>query len=202
MNSEIASREAFTCNTCLPFTIAAIAGTFSAISCKVIYNTESISIEGKSKAFVKPVMLSFIMFIGMMPSLLLWKYLPNCYSTSSASNRDSISRQQAFLLILPSACDLISTLLLLVAQIHISTSLWQMLRGSTLIITALLKRFVIGHVLRYHMWLGIIIISFAISLTASIPLGEDTTDRIINPALGVLLVVLACAFQGLQCELL
>lgn len=38
-----------------------------------------------------------------------------------------------------------------VAQLYITASMWQMMRGSIIIITALLKRGVLGHKLKKHM---------------------------------------------------
>jgi len=113
-----------------------------------------------------------------------------------------LSARTMAVLIIPSICDLLCTLLLLVAQLYITASMWQMMRGSIIIITALLKRGVLGHRLKRHMWLGVGIITVAMMLVASTSFfggpeegsGEGSKD----PRVGILLVLVGCLAQGVQ----
>lgn len=139
--------------------------------------------------------------------------------------RESIDRQTLLMLIIPSFCDLLCTALLLIAQLYITASLWQMMRGSIIIITALLKRFILQKRLRRYMWAGVGIITIAMCLVASTSFitaheGETSKDpRIGNTHIlhisamyfllttcglrfrlppGVLLVIVGCIAQGIQ----
>lgn len=81
--------------------------------------------------------------------------------------------------------------------------MWQMMRGSIIIITALLKRNVLGHKLKMHMWLGIAVITIAMMMVASTSFfggGGDASASSKDPRIGVLLVLVGCIAQGVQCK--
>jgi drug/metabolite transporter (DMT)-like permease len=105
------------------------------------------------------------------------------------------------ILAIPSICDLLCTLLLLVAQIYITASMWQMLRGSVIVFTALMKRFLLQHRLRMHMWWGVFIICVAMVLVAATSFLEPSSEKggsAKDPRIGVVLVIFCCLAQGLQ----
>jgi len=116
--------------------------------------------------------------------------------------RETVSTHTLVILIVPSLCDLLCTLLLLVAQLYITASLWQMMRGSVIIITAILKRFVLQSHLKWYMWVGVCVITSAMVLVGSTSFfssnqGEqDVSGR--DPRIGVILVVIGCIAQGVQ----
>ncbi len=196
--------EKATCSTggFVTFTLGLISGTFSALSCKIAYDTKSIGLDGHEKMFAKPIMMLLLMFAGMVPAIFFWLFqqfqLP-------PEKRDQISYRTMAVLIVPSLCDLLCTLLLLVAQLYITASLWQMMRGSIIVITALLKRFALSHRLKKHMWLGVGIITVAMVLVACTSLfgSADTTSSASSkdPKMGILLVLVGCIAQGVQCKL-
>ena len=117
-------------------------------------------------------------------------------------DRETISTNTLMILIVPSLCDLLCTLLLLVAQLYITASLWQMMRGSVIIVTAILKRFVLQSKLKWYMWVGVCVITSAMVLVGSTSFFEaksgeqDNSGR--DPRIGVLLVVIGCLAQGVQ----
>ena len=178
-----------------------MAGTFSAVFCKMLYETESVGLDGVTvKPFSKPIMMLLLMFSAMVPAIFMWM---GQQAFLEKKDRDELSWRTMAVLMIPSICDLLCTLLLLVAQLYITASMWQMLRGSVIIITAILKRTVLGHRLRAHMWAGIIIIFVAMVLVASTSFfgpgadaDADATTK--DPRLGVFLVVLGCLAQGVQ----
>lgn len=195
--------EKATCSTggFVTFTLGLISGTFSALSCKIAYDTRSMGIDGHEKMFAKPIMMLLLMFAGMVPAIFFWLIqqfqLP-------PEKRDQISYRTMAVLIVPSLCDLLCTLLLLVAQLYITASLWQMMRGSIIVITALLKRYALSHRLKKHMWLGVSIITLAMVLVASTSFfgNADTTagSNTKDPRVGILLVLVGCIAQGVQCK--
>ena len=127
-------------------------------------------------------------------------------------DRDKISYKTMAILVIPSLCDLLCTLLLLVAQLYITASLWQMMRGnnnnnnnnnnvtlgSIIVITAILKTVVLDHRLKRHMWLGVSIITMAMLLVASTSFFEPTTESSKDPRVGIVLVLIGCIAQGVQ----
>lgn len=185
------------------FIIGLISGTFSALICKMAYDTHSAGLSGTAKPFTKPIMMLTLMFTGMVPAMIFWwvqqHFLP-------ADKREHVSWKTVGILVVPSICDLMCTLLLLVAQLYITASLWQMMRGSIIIITALLKRYALGHRLKQHMWLGVGFITLAMMLVASTSFfgsaDPSTAATSKDPRVGILLVLVGCIAQGVQCKLL
>jgi len=116
------------------------------------YDTKSIGITDEVKPFTKPIMMLTLMFFGMVPAIFFWIIQQHF---TAPEKKDKVPFKTYVILIIPSVCDLLCTLLLLIAQLYITASLWQMMRGSIIIITALMKRFVLNHRLRFHMWLGV-----------------------------------------------
>lgn len=154
-------------------------------------------------------MMLLLMFFAMCPAGLFWVIQQ---LSLPPSQREHVSSHTIAILAIPSICDLLCTLLLLVAQLYITASLWQMMRGSIIIITALLKSFALNHRLRIHMWLGVSIITIAMILVASTAFFGGSTDSASeeggggkvaegkDPRVGVMLVVVGCLAQGVQCK--
>ena len=180
-----------------------VAGTFSAVFCKMLYETESVGLDGVTvKPFAKPIMMLLLMFSAMVPAIFMWM---GQQAFLEKKDRDELSWRTMTVLMIPSLCDLLCTLLLLVAQLYITASMWQMLRGSVIIITAILKRTVLGHRLRAHMWMGIFIIFVAMVCVASTSFFGHDADAAAaaataskDPRFGVFLVVMGCLAQGVQ----
>jgi len=136
--------------------------------------------------------------------MLFW-YIQQRFFTQP-EDRDVVPTKTLMILIIPCICDLMCTLLLLVAQLYITASMWQMLRGSVIIITAVLKCNVLNIQLRRHMWIGVFVITIAMIMVASTSfLNPPAVDPTVNPEdakdprVGVLLVVVGCLAQGVQC---
>lgn len=178
--------------------IGLFAGTFSAIFCKAAYET-TVVYDGQTKLFAKPIFMLLLMFASMVPAIFFWLIQQ---ATLKPKDRDTLTYRSMIILIIPCFCDLLCTLLLLVAQLYITASMWQMLRGSIICITAVLKRFVLNHRLRTHMWYGVFIITASMTVVASVPFftpdtsGKAGTDK--DPRIGVVLVILGCFAQGVQ----
>jgi len=188
----------------ITFMLGLISGTFSALLCKMAYDTKSIGIStDEVKPFTKPIMMLTLMFFGMVPAIFFWGIQQ--YFTVP-EKKDKVPFKTFVILIIPSVCDLLCTLLLLIAQLYITASLWQMMRGSIIIITALMKRFALNHRLKFHMWLGVGFITLAMLLVAStsffspVPDGSNAAPGIEgkDPRIGILLVFVGCLAQGVQ----
>jgi drug/metabolite transporter (DMT)-like permease len=159
------------------------------------------------KPFAKPIVMLLLMFCSMSPSMLFW-FIQQRFLIKP-EDRDVVPMKTLIILIIPCICDLMCTLLLLVAQLYITASMWQMLRGSVIIITAVLKCNVLNIQLKRHMWIGVFVITIAMLLVASTSFlnpaasgtnpEEDPADAK-DPRVGVLLVVIGCLAQGVQCK--
>jgi hypothetical protein len=59
-------REPTGCSTggIVTFGLGLVAGTFSAVVCKMLYDTPSVGLDGTEKAFSKPIMMLLLMFGG------------------------------------------------------------------------------------------------------------------------------------------
>lgn len=183
------------------FALGLSSGTFSAVLCKVAYDTTATNLQGTSELFEKPICMVLLMFTGMVPAIFFWLFQQ---WQLEEKDRDKVESKTLIVLIIPCLCDLICTLLLLCAQVYITASMWQMLRGTVIVITALLKKFALGHNLRTHMWIGVTIISLAMMIVACVSLvstsDDDSTTNNNNPnaRIGVILVLVACLAQGVQ----
>ena len=133
----------------ITFGVGLVGGTFSAIFCKMAYDSFSFGLDGQVKPFAKPIAMLLLMFSGMIPALFFFA-LQQAFKP--LKDREAITARIMLLLIVPCLCDLVCTLLLLVAQLYITASMWQMMRGTVIVITALLKRIILKHRLRAHMY--------------------------------------------------
>lgn len=182
----------------LTFVFGLVFGTFSALVCKMAYDTRSVGLDGTEKAFAKPIMMLLLMFVAMIPAIIFW--LVKQMLTPPAE-REVVPLKTMMILVIPSICDLLCTMLLLIAQLYITASLWQMMRGSIIVITALMKKFVLDSNLRIHMWLGVGIITLAMLLVASSSFLSPDPGAVAggkDPRIGILLVVVGCLAQGVQ----
>jgi len=183
----------------LTFILGLIGGTFSAVCCKMSFESEAIGLDGEMKSFEKPIAIVFLMFAAMCPAFFIWLIQQ---AFKKPSEREVITWKMFLLLVVPCVCDLLCTLLLVVAQLFITASMWQMMRGTVIIITAILKRAVLNHKLRRHMWAGVCVIGLAMVIVASssfIGSSNSTSSEHKNGAIiGILLVLLGCLAQGVQ----
>mmetsp|Transcript_45934 Transcript_45934/g.143750 ORF Transcript_45934/g.143750 Transcript_45934/m.143750 type:complete len:276 (-) Transcript_45934:775-1602(-) len=185
------------------FVLGLVFGTFSALSCKMAYDCRAVGIateddpNPEEKAFAKPVMMLLLMFLGMVPALFIFEVQQRM---RPPAKRESVPRSLLIALIIPCVCDLICTVLLLEAQLYITASMWQMLRGTVIIITAVLKRLVLQKELHTHMWAGVWVIAAAMALTAMTTLLDPASqgDSGKDPRIGISLVLLGCLAQGVQ----
>jgi drug/metabolite transporter (DMT)-like permease len=161
--------------------------------------SHSQGLEGDDKQFAKPIMMLLLMFTAMVPAIFFWfiqqMRLPYL-------DRDVVPMKTFCVLIIPCLCDLMCTLLLMVAQLYITASLWQMMRGTVIIVTALLKKTVLGHRLRMHMWCGVGVITLAMLVVASSTLikvdAAVAAQNGTHQGFGIMLVLIGCLAQGVQ----
>ena len=56
------------------FVLGLVSGTFSALLCKMAYDSKSIGLDNQEKLFAKPIMMLLLMFAAVLLLLLLYYY--------------------------------------------------------------------------------------------------------------------------------
>ena len=99
---------------------------------------------------------------------------------------------------IPAAFDLVGTALAKVGLLYCTVSMYQLVRCTVIIITALLKAFVLKERLSKHMWTGVFINLLAMMMVSSTTFLEPHEPGTRDPRLGVLFILLSCLVQGSQ----
>jgi len=191
-------------------------GTGSTITIKIIYGLESIGLSGGVQKFEKPLFTTWVMFVAMMIALPI-HFVQQWFKKSSKGDYQRIIKHPNnepdekevqwstyFLLVIPACFDLAGTALAQVGLLFCTVSVYQLLRCTVIIVTALLKATVLRHKLSSYMWFGILINFLAMSLVActsffpgaSVEVDAEGNNR--DPRIGILFVLLSCLVQGSQ----
>jgi drug/metabolite transporter (DMT)-like permease len=112
-----------------------------------------------------------------------------------------------FFLAIPSIFDLSATALCMMGLQYIDASIYQLLRGSGIIFVALMKQYVLKHVLYAFQWVGVswnVVSVILVGSTAILNeklLGEDEMEQMEGTAdalLGISLVMVGAFVQSMQ----
>ena len=109
-----------------------------------------------------------------------------------------------FFLIIPAFFDFCGTALCMVGLVSVNVSLYQLLKCSVIIFVALAKRLVLGVHLQKHLWVGVSLITVAVSIAASSSFfvtddhADQSGQKKQSPVVGMLLILLSCVVQSLQ----
>lgn len=201
------------------FLLGVIMGTGSTLTIKIIYGLEAIGVSGEYQRFEKPLFTTWIMFLGMSIALPLhyivrWHNRRQHYHSikmgrPSATELDDqdVPWRTFFLLVIPSCFDLFGTALSGVGLLFTTVSVYQLVRCSVIIFTAILKATVLGQKLSNYMWFGIFINTVSMVLVSSTsfipgasPGGEqiDAQGNSRDPRIGIMFIVASCLVQGSQ----
>jgi hypothetical protein len=82
--------EQTSCSTAglITFLLGLVSGTFSALLCKMAYDTQSYGYDMQIKPFAKPIMMLTLMFFAMTPALGFW-FIQQAYT--APEKRDKVS---------------------------------------------------------------------------------------------------------------
>jgi drug/metabolite transporter (DMT)-like permease len=128
------------------------------------------------------------------PSLLLQR------KYQEAQRKGRISDKQYFYLSIPATCDFCATLMQFFSLLFIAPSVWQMLRGGTVVIIAVASVMFLNRKLFRHHILGLILVVGGITLvgvSAIVNQGSDGPEA--DPAeqlLGICIMVLSLFLQA------
>jgi drug/metabolite transporter (DMT)-like permease len=204
-----------TAASALLFIIALTAGTGCTVAAKSIFGLSGIGITGEVEHFRPPLFLTLMMFFGMAFALPA-HFVKQAYRRRLArTDRDEAAKLAAepvvtaktyMLLAVPALFDLLATALMTAGLLSVDASVWQLLRGSAIILVAVMKHFVLLDHLTRAQWMGVLIITVATALVGASSLLGGTEDKAEDsvptgsPLVGVALTMGGVSMTALQCR--
>ncbi|KAH3758412.1 solute carrier family 35 member F6 [Pelomyxa schiedti] len=187
------------------------SGTFAVVLSKVMMDVSSEGRYGDVHDFEKPWFLDWSMFVGMMFCLIGF-FGEMLYRKVRQLEKFVITPKLYWVIIAPALCDMISTFMMNVGLLWVPASIWQMLRGSIIIFTAILRITYRKTKLYPSEWVGVIIVTISLVIVGGACIktpGEGvpassagSTGDSGTPAwelvLGMILVIAAQFLQALQ----
>jgi len=185
--------------------------TFILMSCMVVtgsLNTIFLSLQFAEKSLGLPYSHPWFqtqnMFLGEFYCLIVYYVLKlfkgNSNSDKQDPEEDNTNQPSVFLLAIPAACDFFASTLLGFALLNLATSVYQMLRGGLVLVTALLSVIFLGKKQYRHHILGLVIVFFSVftlGLAGLLYKDTDKNSRTTN-FLGIFMICLSLLFTGIQ----
>lgn len=212
----------------LIFITALVAGTACSLSSKVLLSMRSVGLTGEVEDFSFPLFQTLGMFVGMLASLPMhWlvvyfkipfygyshlrpetgEYVSITGETSKTPPLE-VPMNVMMLLIIPALCDLIATALAMFGLQHVSVSLYQILRGSCIVFTALANKFILKKNVRKFQWVGICwnVVSIGlVGITATLSSNNRSSEELAvmtekekDPLLGIFYILCGAVVQSIQ----
>jgi hypothetical protein len=185
-----------------------ISGTLTTVCQKFILEQ---SCRGRAiypaHRFSKPWFLTTIMFIGELSALVIHRIVParddanlQGLLDSVAPARSAKSRLRTFLILgVPAACDLVSSVMIGVGLLFLHASVWQMLRGSNIIFSAIIQAVTLKRNNEPYTWCGVAIVTLSlviVGLAAVFATGLSTSG--VSTVLTIVSVALTIVGQFLR----
>lgn len=198
--------------------LALIFGTVTTITSKAMYQTQSVGLDGEYRNFRKPCFAVWAMFFGMSFSLFA-HFSQRKYNTTKIDHLregfislDQLSRMRDGLLVpednakvvsfgtyfrccIPACCDLSATVLSAIGLLYTNASTFTMLRGSSILFTALFTVLFLDRKLTRNQLLGLAIVFPSLVL---IGYASSAGSAVSNSEFGVLLITLGQVLQAGQ----
>ncbi|CAK0839536.1 unnamed protein product [Prorocentrum cordatum] len=140
------------------------------------------------KTFDKPWLVNMYMFLG--EATLLFVYGMKRRKISVASGQAALSSHEAdavaetrvpfYMFAIPAACDVFGTGLAAVGQTYLDSAIWQMLRSSIIIFSAILAKLLLGKSLDPFKWVAVLIVFVGliiVGLASSLDAKASSTGR-------------------------
>lgn len=194
--------DKFTRYSCIPGML--IFGTATVTIQKYVFEVKAEGRGGVVHEFKKPWFQTESMFIGMLSCLIVYEIIRCWRNAKKINNNDSIQHwKHYFYVAAPAMCDLCATCLMNIGLFYLDASIWQMLRGSMVIFSALLSIiFLKKRYLAYH-WTGILLVTLGlVTVSFSSFMKADSEDEKKSTpaqiAMSIALVVGAQVIQASQ----
>eukprot|EP00927_Polykrikos_kofoidii_P041746 TRINITY_DN3559_c0_g1_i1.p1 TRINITY_DN3559_c0_g1~~TRINITY_DN3559_c0_g1_i1.p1 ORF type:complete len:422 (+),score=53.22 TRINITY_DN3559_c0_g1_i1:70-1335(+) len=171
-----------------------LTGTLNTLSTKIQFSTESINKDGELQMFNKPWFGAFNMLLAMTLVGVVdkcWRCVPD----GPVLQPDTVARlldgmsdgpsmpymKKVLLVAVPAAFDLFATAASCIGILYIPASVWQMLRGSSLIFAAIMSIILLKRELLAHHWMGLALSVVGVSLVGLAVIlgtkGEDASGQ-------------------------
>lgn len=196
-------------------------GTTTSLLAKIVYEIQSTGSDGTVKYFRKPWAMTSVMFLGMSFCLPLAYYeeaqrkrkqraaagpggdaevplLPPQEQPHHHKPRSEL--REVLMLSVPTAFDLLATVLMNVGLLYVTASVYQMMRGAEMIFAAVFAvTFLKRHLNKFH-YLGILCCMAGISMVgmASVLSGEGSATQVVTTEqmlTGMALIIISQAVQ-------
>lgn len=178
-----------------------ILGTATSVCMKVMLGLEAPGYMGQVHNFDKPFMQSIQMFFGMSFAYFINK----CWDPENKGPRPKSTFRQKVMASIPSAFDLFASTLMTFGLIYINVSVFQMLRGSMVIFSAVLSIIFLKKHIHCYEWFAITTTIIALVMIGVagvfIPQAESSSAPTFNAGqklLGCILVILSQLVQAAQ----
>jgi len=180
-----------------------ITGTLNTFTKKVQNDAEAVGSGGTVHKFTHPWFQTFIMFLGetiCLGGLLIQRYRDRKKNARAEALGEETKKEEPifyWIFVLPTLCDLAGTSFGGIGLLYTSASVWQMLRGSIIVFSAILSVIFLGRKLHIHHWFGLFIIVYGLCLVG---VSSFITNNSNNPqlALGLLFVLLGQLMGAIQ----
>ncbi|KAL4425802.1 hypothetical protein ABPG75_009818 [Micractinium tetrahymenae] len=200
-------------------------GTCTSLLAKIVYELEGLGRDGVTKVFEKPWCMTTVMFCGMSFCLPLAFFvegkqrqraekaasaagtaqeplLPEGEPAAEPKNGHS-ELAQALMLFIPTAFDLIATVLMNVGLLSVTASVYQMMRGAEMLFAALFAVIFLRRSLnRYHYaGIGCCVLGIALVGTSSMLSGEGSASHTVSQEamlMGMGLIIASQCVQAAQ----
>jgi drug/metabolite transporter (DMT)-like permease len=181
-----------------------VFGTCTVVVGKLLFETES---EGRK--FEKPWWQVLAMFIGMASCLIVYwwkKYVSKESREDRAGLLDEILSDYGFSgkmmmrIIPPAMCDMVATGLMNIGLVFIPASIWQLLRGSMIVFSAIFSVVFLKKKLYAYNWFGVFVALCALVMVG-VACVESSDEEAKDPSKqlwGIGLVVVAQIIQAAQ----
>ena len=153
--------DKFTRYSCIPGML--LFGTCTVVIQKYVFGMSAMGRDGSKHTFQKPWFQTESMFMGMLSCLIVYE-ITRCMKKAKKTDAealvpqedDSIQHWQQYIYVgAPAMCDLVATSLMNIGLFFLDASIWQMLRGSMVIFSAIMSiLFLKKKYYGYH-WTGI-----------------------------------------------
>ncbi|GAB1227874.1 hypothetical protein ENUP19_0361G0053 [Entamoeba nuttalli] len=161
-------------------------GTCTVVFQKMIFSIEGEGLNGDVHSFEKPWFQTEMMFIGMFGCLFVFEgkhLIQKFFGKKSEEVHETKPGQSHFktylIVAIPACCDLCATALSNVGLLWIPASIWQMLRGSMTIFSAIFTKVFLKRKVYAYQWVGVAFVAFALVVVAFSCLMAPTKDPII-----------------------
>lgn len=171
-------------------------GTFTVVIQKIILSMPGRNQHGDTVQFKKPWFQTEAMFIGMFGCLIVYEIM-RCNQRRKARdparaalltdekpqvNEQGKKKQMAVwkqycIVCTPALCDMCATAMMNIGLLWISASVWQMLRGSMVIFSALFSKFFLKRRLHASHWTGVATVAFALVVVAFAALNTTSENK-------------------------